>query len=387
MKILFLNHNYENFGTFYRCYFLGKYLARMGHTIDLVCASKKLFDLTIRKKEVESNFNIITLPRIRFHEYHTGHTLRALINTGIVMFKKYDVLHSFAVAQPATAIPTVVAKILKDKPIFVDWDDAWGGGFAESHPSLINKVISYLEKNVPKTACNITVVSEFLRNKCMEYGYDTNRIVKIPNGSNIDEIKPFDQDKARKYLNINKNDTIILSMGHTYMDTIDLLLDAFSLVLQKERQAKLYLVGNIGSAINNIKNRVSKLSNSVVITGEKPFSLILYYLSAANVLVLPMKDSNIEKARFPIRFGDYMASGKPIVSNAVGEIKNIIESEKCGLTCTPNNPEEFSEIVLKVIKNKELQIELGKQSRKSAEEKYAWPILAKQLDSIYKMAK
>lgn len=384
MKILFLNHNYEDFGTYYRCYFLGKCLARLGHMVDLVCATKKNFDLTIKRKIIAPNFNIITLPRIRFHEYHTGHSLRAIINSGIVLIKDYDLLHSFAVSQPTTAIPTIVAKYFKNKPIFVDWDDAWGDGFANSHPFLVKKTISFLEKHIPKAACKITVVSDFLRERAIEYGYSENTIVKIPNGANIEEIKPLDQDKAREYLNMNKNEIVLLSIGHTYMETMGSLLDAFSIVLQKEKNAKLYLVGNFGLNHSIKKDIMLRFSDAIVFTGERPFRLIPYYLSASNLLILPMKNSTIEKSRFPIRLGDYMASGRPIVSNAVGEVKNVIETEKCGLTCKTDDPESFASIMLRLIEDTELQTTLGAKARKSAEEKYSWLNIAKQLNFLYK---
>ena len=144
------------------------------------------------------------------------------------------------------------------------------------------------------------------------------------------------------------------------------------------------MVGRIGLTLREIKDKFKHLVKSIVFTGEQPFDKIPYYLSASDVLVLPMVDSNIEKARFPIRLGDYMASGRPIVSNAVGEVKYVIESEKCGLTCGPNDTEGFTDAILKVIRNRELQNKLGVQARKSAEEKYSWQNIVKRLDLVYK---
>lgn len=383
MKLLFLNHNYENFGTYFRCFFLAKYLSKIGYEVDLVCASPKNFDLKIRRREIDHNLRVITLPRVKLHEYHTGHLLRGLLNSGLVILKNYDILHSFAVAQPATAIPTITANIFKNKPIIVDWDDAWGNGFANYHPSLVSRTISYLEKNVPRVANKITLVSEFLRQKALKYGFKNKDIIKIPNGANVDDIKPIKQEKARKYLNIDQKAVIVLAMGHTYMESMEPLLWSFAKVVKDHSHIQLYIVGKIGLTMERIKDRFSDLMSNIVFTMEQPFSKIPYYLSAANVLVLPMENSNIEKARFPIRLGDYMASGKPIVSNAVGEVKHIIESEQCGLTCEPDNLDGFANIILKIIQDKELQIKLGSNARKAAEEKYSWQVIVNQLDRVY----
>ena len=55
-KILILNHNNENYGTYFRCFFIGKYLGRLGYKITMLCASGKNFDLSLRRKKIEANF-------------------------------------------------------------------------------------------------------------------------------------------------------------------------------------------------------------------------------------------------------------------------------------------------------------------------------------------
>ena len=381
MKILFLNHNYENFGTFYRCYFLGKYLARRGHEVDIVCASRKNFDLRIKSKVIEPNFRIVTLPRIRLHEYHTGHLLRALINSGLVMVKNYDILHSFTVAQPATGVPTFIARYFKNKPIVVDWDDAWEGGLAGQHPSLIGRAISYLEREVPKLADTVTVVSGFLKDVSEKRGYKN--VVKIPNGANVEDIKPLKKEASRKFLNIQPDIKILLSIGHTYTKSISLMLDAFTIALQRMPDLKLYVVGNFGKQSEDIKKRFSAIKDNITFTGEQSFDMVKFYLAAADCLVLPMEDSVFEKARFPIRLGDYMAAGRPIISNAVGEVRHVL-SKGCGITCLPDDVKGFSDIMVRIIEDKRLQKETSSKARAMAEAEYAWGILVQDLECVYK---
>lgn len=380
MKILFLNHNYENFGTFYRCYFFGKYLARRGHRVELVCASKKNFDLRIKSGIVEPNFRMITLPRIKLHEYHTGHSLRALINSAIVMVKDYDILHSFAVAQPATALPTIIARYFRSKPIVVDWDDAWEGGLAGEHPSFIGRVISYLEREVPKLADAVTVASGFLKDISEKRSYKN--VVKIPNGANVDDIKPLEKEASRNFLNILPDIKMLLSIGHTYTKSINLMLDAFTMALQRIPDLKLYIVGNFGKQSEDIKKRFSDIKDNIIFTGEQSFDRVKFYLAAADGLILPMEDSVFEKARFPIRLGDYMAAGRPIISNAVGDVRHVL-SKGCGITCPPDDIKGFSDIMVRIIDDKRLQGEISSKARAMAETEFTWGILAQKLESIY----
>lgn len=379
MKVLFLNHNYENFGTYWRCYYLAKYLSLKGISVDLVCASRKKFDLGIRIHRGNGNFRVITLPRFRFHEYHTGHNLRGLINSELVMIKDYDILHVFAVSQPATAFPTVIAGMFKSQPIIVDWDDLWGGGFGLYHPNLVHRLLYLNERYIPRFAKKITVVSDFLMKRAIDYGYNGGKIEKIPNAANVDEIKPMDKNYAKKYLNIPIDDKIILSIGHTYMGNIDIFMDVVNETIKKSSKVKFYLIGNIGSASKGIKK-----CKNLVVTGEQPFSEIPYYLASADILILIMGQSDIEKARWPIRFGDYLSSGRPIVSNAVGEVKRILEDEDCGAVVKPDNIAEFSNTILNLMDDNKKQEELGQKARRIAEEKYSWGQVTEKLINLYK---
>jgi len=382
LRILFLNHNFEGFGTYFRCLFLGKYLATQGHKVTILCASKRSIDLRIVTKRINENFEIITLPRIKFHPYHSGHILRAFLGSAVVLLKDFDVLHSFSVAQPSTALPTVVCKLFRKKLIVVDWDDDWSGGLAKFHPFFIRKFIMFLERNIPRLATKVTVVSDYLKDRALSCGCKENNIEKIPNGANIKTITPIEKQKAREHLGFNEKMPAIVSMGHSYMGIHNVLFDVFSKVLTIHPEAKLYLVGNSGLP-DEIKNKYFDLLKSIVFVGEVPSKEVIYYLAASDVLMLPMGNSNIEQARWPIRFGDYLASGRPIVSNAVGEVKKIIEEYNCGIAVSPNNIDDFAKAITNVIDDCQLQEQLGKKARRVAEDVCSWEHVGEKLNSLY----
>lgn len=382
MKILFFNHNPLGYGTYYRCFYLGKYLSQYGHNTTLICASDKNFDFHISTRDVNSGMRVISLPRVKYHKYYTGQLLRTFLGSLQSLVFKYDLAHGFAVAQPPTGVPTLVSKVFRRKPVVVDWDDLWGGGFAEYHNVVVGDVLEMLEETIPPMADKVTVVSDLLFERAKKLGVDERKIYKIPNGANIDEIKPMDRKSARKKLDLNANCPIILSLGHTYLESLVLLFKAFSNVVSEVPGTKLLIVGRV-DASKEAKNVYDSMAGNIVSVGEQPFWKVPYFLAAADVLVLPMKNSPIEEARWPIRLGDYFASGRPIVSNAVGEVKKVLETEKCGLTSPPDDAKKFSEKVIELLENRELSEELGKRARQVAEEKYAWQIIARKLSKMY----
>jgi glycosyltransferase involved in cell wall biosynthesis len=126
------------------------------------------------------------------------------------------------------------------------------------------------------------------------------------------------------------------------------------------------------------------LSEHVELLGYQPYEKLQYYLGAADAAILPMIDTIFDRARVPGRLCEYLASGRPIVSNAVGDVKDILEEHDCGLTSDPNNINAFAENIIRILNEEELQRRLGNNARKTAEEKYSWNRIAEDLNRLYR---
>ena len=382
MKILLLNYTYFGDGTYWRVFYIGKHLSELGHEVTMICPSDRDFYLRISKEQINKNFLRITLPRIKYTRYYTGQEFRFILNILQVLLYQYEIIHCFTVAQPQIGIPGLFSKMLRRKKLIVDWDDLWKGGFADYQPYNVRKILEICETNITKFADKITVISEFLKKMTLNLGIEKEKIVKIPNGANTDVIKPLDKTKCRQKLNLDSSPTIV-SMGHTYTESLDFLLDSFKKVIEQIPETKLLMIGRINLP-KGTKNKLEKLPNNIILTGEQPFKKIPLYLSAADVLVLPMANNVIERARLPFRLGDYLASGRAIVSNAVGETKRILAQNRCGLISPPEDIISFSENIVYLLTNAKVRENLGKKGRKVAETKFSWKQIAKNLEGVYK---
>jgi len=107
------------------------------------------------------------------------------------------------------------------------------------------------------------------------------------------------------------------------------------------------------------------------------------YLAAADVLLMPYSNKLCNVGRGPIKLGDYLASGRPIVTNPVGDLKTMFEAARIGLL-SKDTPEDFAEKVGDLIDDPSLADELGANARRVAEEKYSWELLSEQLEEYYK---
>ncbi len=357
MRILFLNHNFYEQGTYWRCIFLARYLVRMGHDIIIVARSKNSKVHRCSKWGVETIF-------------FPGWKTQWLMRLPLVIGTNFDLIHIFAAANFCNTLPGLFARLFKGVQILVDWDDWYTrGGFIQGKPWV--PIITMMEEKLPTLASAVTVVSEALRRRALSCGVEDEKIFKIENGSNVDDIRVLSKNESRRKLSIN-NSPIMLYLG-SYPPEIEFLLRVIKDVRDMVKEVKLMVVGCQGSC-----------TDLVSFFGRVDHEKVQYYLAAADVLCMPMNDSLVERARWPIKLGDYMASGRPIVGSNVGEVGRILREVDNGLVSNPNKPSDMASNIVSLLKDETRSAELGGKIRRLAERKYAWKLIADRLEIVYK---
>jgi glycosyltransferase involved in cell wall biosynthesis len=115
-------------------------------------------------------------------------------------------------------------------------------------------------------------------------------------------------------------------------------------------------------------------------TGFVPDSEVGRFLSCAEVMVLPLTDRAANRGRLPNKILDYMAAGRPVVANPIGDIQAIIEQYRIGLLATESG---FAGAIQRLLEDDNLREECGRNARHAAESHFAWPGLIDRLESFY----
>lgn len=387
MNILYVLSGAE-VGTFYRAFFWAKFLSRRGHKVTLICAHPQP-SYKILKIKYLNGIKIINLFRTRQRWDFVGFLVRAVITFFLCILHRADVVHSFVAWQPPSMTAIFTARILqifrlKKWIVLADWDDWWGdGGISDEHGYLLRRGITFLEKKIPKFANGITVVSRGLMERAVDVGINKERIYIVPNGSDVERIKVMDCIEARTNLGFTNNKYIMTYIGNSHLrQFFNMMFSALERAIECKIDVILLIAGDIPAEYKENINETIK--NRIFFLGRQPQENIQFILGASDILLLPMVDNVEEKSRWPIRFGDYMAAGRPIVSNAVGEIKRIMETHKCGVVSDYDDPEDFSRQILTLLPNETMRNEIGRHAREIAETKYSWNIIVKMLEGVYK---
>jgi glycosyltransferase involved in cell wall biosynthesis len=98
----------------------------------------------------------------------------------------------------------------------------------------------------------------------------------------------------------------------------------------------------------------------------------------ATVLIQPLIDCTANNSAL-----EAMACGLPVVATDVGGIRDYLTDE-CAVFCTKGDADEMADAVLTLFQDEGKRIHMGTSARIRAEEKFAWPIVAKQMVDVYR---
>jgi len=392
-------------GTYWRALFLAKNLVKEGHDVLLVASSREHALSACRK--ITDGVPVCLLPRVTFGENSLLYSLsdvstvfmQAFANCVLEVASDFDILHSFDVMGPHNAVPTLLSWILRvlrvhSRRIFVDWDDWWGRGgmFGRrlfglhgemSLDPLVAPVVTFLEETVPRYANAVTVVNDTLRRRASSVGVESDNVFVIPNGANEDVIKPLDIQDAKEKLGLPRESIVYGHFGHLDIESFKLLLSAHKKVVRYFPNALLLLYRLSDDLLVQLSKDFfrSLKSSNVVFVGRQPYDKYTLYLGASDVFLLPLHDNLFNRARWPLRLGDYLAAGRPTVATALPEIEKVVRD--CGLLARPGDAEDFAVKMLEIAGDPDVREQMGERARELAETKYSWRVHAKELENIY----
>lgn len=125
-----------------------------------------------------------------------------------------------------------------------------------------------------------------------------------------------------------------------YSDVIDFILDSFILV--KHPKAKLYLVLN-GQISVSQKNKIENSNGLIKLFSKLEYTELISLYKGSYVLLVPLRNTIQDIARFPQKICEYLAAEKTFISTNVGEVKIYFKNKINALLADEFDTVQFSE--------------------------------------------
>ncbi|HPB29908.1 MAG TPA: glycosyltransferase family 4 protein [Candidatus Sumerlaeota bacterium] len=407
MRILILNHNLIERGTYFRALKFARFLAGKGHDVTFMPSSHRWYR-TNRYKA--GGVRVIETPSWSFL---TGNDegwspLGLLYRLMTVLLKRYDVIWAFS-HKPVDVLPALTARLVRGGVYIADWCDWWTKGglfdmirqYRDSDPHLASwrkKVLNLydrleapLEEFAPRKADMVTVICRALEKRVRDIGIPADKILYLVSGADTETITPLDKAASRRRIGLDTlfepdgcpADAVFLGYTANYHMDEELLLGTFSRVFRERPHVRVLVVGpefrqtrerfrEWGLSLCDVAGgQKLRPGHNIIHFGRQPFKDVPHFLGASDILILPMADSIYNRGRWPHKTGDYLAAGRPIVANAVGDIPALIEGGRAGCVAAPE-PDAFAREIIRIADEPSRWEEIGNNGRRIAETTLNW---------------
>jgi len=248
--------------------------------------------------------------------------------------------------------------------------DRFGLFFRKNIIFEMHKFYKSTPVSILKKIKKIVVISRGLKKDLDKKGIKN--ILVAPDGV---DLKDFDVKADRKKLKLPLDKKLVLYTGHLYnwkgVKTLALA--------SKYIDGLVVFIGGIKWYLSDFKKFVKKESLNVLILGHKDYSLIPFYLSCSDCLVLTgtLKSAVSKKYTSPMKMFEYMASKRPIVASNLDSFKEIL-NDKNSILVESDNEKALASGINKVLNNKNLAENISSQAYLDVQ-KYSWDNRAKKI--------
>ncbi len=240
-----------------------------------------------------------------------------------------------------------------------------------------NKIDSILFDNFAFNFCQGAIpISRYINNeiKAKKINLKTFILPVLCDYKLIDEIKTVD---------LIEPDFFLYCGSAGYHEIIDLILNSFKRFIEIKQNKIIYLrlilSGNDASIekINQILLNKGLTEHVIVRRGLTYHDLISTYKKAI-ALLIPLRPTIQDAARFPHKIAEYSACGKPIISTNWGEIPFYFQ-ENVNILFTEYTVDDLCRSLCFVIDNENLLPDIGEEGKKICKENFDYKIYAKPL--------
>lgn len=277
---------------------------------------------------------------------------------------------------------SLLKSLNKKYPVILDIDDL-DSGFAYNKSRL-----PYL-RGIPLLACvnsfYYTRIFESITNLADTQTVSNQFLQKrfggtiIPHARDTDYFSPrnFENEEIRKELDLPSDKFLVIFSGTPRPHKgVDDLARALAHIDHPEIQG--VIVGADESEY--VKNIKLIGGNSLIIRHKQPFNEIPKWVAAADVIVIPQRDTLATKGQLPAKVFDAMAMAKPIIATTASNLPAILDG--CGQIVDPEAPTQLREAILNLFLNDALREQMGETARRRCIEHYSYDALAPVLNDI-----
>ena len=317
----------------------------------------------------------------------------------LALAERPDVLHLFK-PKGYGGLAALLARMMHPQvPLVVDTDDweGWGGwNDLLSYPRPAKHFFAWQERDLPRRANAVTVASRTLQAQEWGFGVPPERVFYLPNGvekavgsrqSAEDSDKEALSSIAHRPFFFYDSFSILIYTRFWEFDVRDIIA-ALVAIMQQRPEVRLLVVGTGERGEEQDLVRLAQragVAHTLDMRGWVEPAAIPELLASADIALVPLDDTLINRARCSAKLLELMTAGLPIVAANVGQTSEYIQHEQSGLLVPPSDPVALACAALRLLADDALRAQLSVASREAVAA-FSWERLALIAERVYYIA-
>ncbi len=279
-----------------------------------------------------------------------------------------------------------VAALVGRAPLVVDIRDIWpavGEALGELRPGRAFDLAQRLERFLYRRATHITAVTLPFVEHIIGSGIDQDRVSYLPNGTLPDLFTPDRLDPAvRSSIGAEPGDLVVGYVGnHGIAQGLDVILDAAAATAGDPRIRYLFVGEGPEKARLRARADAEGLAN-VTFLPEVALEAVTPYMTACDLLVVPLRALELLEQFVPSKLFDSMACGRPVALMVDGEARAILEEADAGWFVPPEDAAALVHLLGRIVEDREGLTRSGANGRRHVVQHYDRNSQAAQLEGL-----
>ncbi|RJQ26465.1 glycosyltransferase WbuB [Candidatus Parcubacteria bacterium] len=393
MRVLIITHIFWPEGADFKNLALATRLVEHGHDVTVLTAFPnyplgRLYDgykLSWRQWEQVNGVRILRVP---LYPDHSNSGMKRILNygtftlsvstIGIALTGKVDVV--FVYSPPMTlGLAAGLFKYLHRAPILLDVVDLWpdailGSGMVSS--DYLVKSSAWIAQVAYRLADKITVLTDGYASRLVSIGVPKEKISVMPPWADRKlyyRTKP-NVEFGEKY-NLEGKFCIIHAGNIGPFQDIDNVISAAEL-LRDIDTLRIIFVGAGHDLERMKKQKELRELNNVIFAGSYPVEEMSGILAWGKALFVSLRSDPYLAINLPSKVPSYMAAGCPIIVCADGEVEQLVNNYRLGITCKPGKPAMLADTFMRFMELPEKERhEMATRSRLTFEQLFDKDVL------------
>jgi lipopolysaccharide/colanic/teichoic acid biosynthesis glycosyltransferase/glycosyltransferase involved in cell wall biosynthesis len=298
----------------------------------------------------------------------------------------------FATSTPLTiAIPGMVARTLKKAPLVFEIRDLWPAApislGALRNPLLI-AASEWLERLIYDRAEQVVVLSEGARDALRAGGVPAEKLVFVPNASDLDLFRPGKVDESfRREHGLEGKFLGLYAGAMGSANGLDQLVDAAAELAHAGRDDVALVAIGDGRERPRLEARVRGLGlDNVRFLAPVPKNRLAAIVGAADAALTLFAPHPALEANSPNKFFDSLAAGKPAIVNLDGWLRRLVETDAAGLYVPAGDGLALAAALGALADEPAATARMGANARRLAEREFDRDVMAERLRATLESA-